>query len=122
MTDAKNREVDPRWHTAIHEAGHVVVARALRRGVTGITIEEGADSLGQARIAPWPKGFDPDLAHSNSRFRRRIEDQIMIFCAGGIAEERVNEDKVAVDDGSAGDYEKAHELALLASSGNDDEA
>ena len=113
---------DPPWSTAVHEAAHAVVARALGRGVVRVSIEADADSHGHVRMTPFPDGFDPALAYYDARVRRRVEDQIMIACAGGITQGRVDPEEFDVLWGSQSDYDNAHDLALWASSGDGDEA
>ena len=46
-----NAKDDPRWHTAIHEAGHVVMAQLSDIEIFGATIEPADGDLGQASYA-----------------------------------------------------------------------
>jgi hypothetical protein len=109
------------WPTAIHEAGHAVVSRALGRSVRKITVIPDEDSLGHTLSHPLPAWFNPEH-HWDGRVRNRLEQMVMIFCAGGIAQGRVDPDEAAPLWGSIPDLERATELCLYASGGNDDEA
>lgn len=109
------------WYTAVHEAGHAGVARALGRSVHKITIEPDGEAYGRCVSPPFAKSFDPDLAHFDARTRRRLEDEIMIMLGGQIAQARVDPDEARVLFGGAADLESATELARYAS-GDDDEA
>lgn len=72
--------------TAIHEAGHAVVAYLLRRPFKSISVIEDDDSYGRVEHAP-PTGewFRPDI-EINTRTRTRIEEQVMIGLAGAETE------------------------------------
>jgi len=110
------------WTTAVHEAGHAVAARAMGYAVRRITIVPDDDSGGHCISTPFANSFDPDLANYDGRVRRRLEAQIIILCAGGVAQARVDPDDAAVLWGSEPDYTNAHELATWASGGDGDEA
>ncbi|HEY6701787.1 MAG TPA: hypothetical protein VI137_13415 [Pseudolabrys sp.] len=73
--------------TAYHEAGHAVVAAALRRKVHSITIIPDAEAHGRVRHESPLRGIRLDFDGSN-RARLRAEEAIMIFLGGPIAERR----------------------------------
>jgi hypothetical protein len=111
---------DPRWPTAVHEAGHAVAARALGRGVRSVTITPDADAFGRARHYPL-RAFQPDHG-VDGRVRWRIEQAIMISMAGVAAQGRVSDDAERIESGSQSDRETAVNLALFVSRGEPDEA
>jgi Peptidase family M41 len=67
--------------TAIHEAGHAVMAYLLRRPFTSVSVVEDDESYGRVHIGAPGKWFRPDI-EIDSRTRSLIEDRIMISFAG----------------------------------------
>jgi hypothetical protein len=72
--------------TAYHEAGHAVVAFEVGRGVQLVTIIPEGDAEGRVRKYRL-RGFHPDY-ETDGRTTRRLEQEIMISLAGGLAEAR----------------------------------
>lgn len=75
--------------TAFHEAGHAVVAHALGRAFTRVSVIAEGDTLGRCsfrRPGPW---FRPD-ERVDGATRRRLEERIMISLAGPEAEAMVS--------------------------------
>lgn len=114
--------------TAVHEAGHAVMAYLLRRPFTTITVIADDDSYGRVQHA-WPGSwFEPDI-EMNSRTRAYIQDHVMICLAGAEVEEhwirRVQEppadwkDRLKV--GCAHDMQVARDLAWYACGGSGEE-
>ena len=112
---------DPRWPTAVHEAGHAVAARAFGRSVRRITLIPDEDALAHTLAHPLPAWFNPEH-HWDGRVRNRLEQIVMVFCAGGIAQAHVDPDEAAPLWGSVPDMGQATALCLFASGGNEDEA
>jgi hypothetical protein len=71
--------------TAVHEAGHAVMAYLLRRAFVEISVVEDGDSLGHVTSAPMGEWFRPDI-EMDARTRRLIEDRVMILLAGAETE------------------------------------
>ena len=107
------RLMDPRWPTAIHEAGHAVAARAMGYAARHVTIVPDEEAHGRCISAPFAKSFEPGLANYDGRIRRRVEASIIILCAGENPQGHVDPDDAAVLWGSEVDYEKAHEPRRL---------
>jgi hypothetical protein len=104
---------------AVHEAGHVVAARALRRGVRSVSIEEDRETLG--RVIHYPL---PTLARDivvDGRVRWRIEQSIMILMAGVEAEHRVSDDADRVEAGGKDDFSVSAGLAMYVTGGEPEE-
>ena len=118
MKDAE----DPRWNTAVHEAGHAVVSRAVGRALDKVTIEPDDEAFGRCTGVPFPSDFHPDLAGYDDEIRQRVEAVIIASCAGGIAQSRVDADADRVLRGAEYDENNAQTMAQYASGGNDDEA
>jgi len=134
------RADDPRWVTAIHEAGHAVVSHVLGRPVRSVTIVPEPGSFGHMtnfRHGPsWPDRLaKASVAGKNGgfidgRFRRAFEIEIMILLGGGMAEAsitRTNDPGLAwlqgetVQPGGAG-VEVGNAVGLIGKvSGGDDE-
>jgi Peptidase family M41 len=77
--------VPPSRLTAFHEAGHAVVAHALGRAFTRVSVVADDDTLGRCsfrRPGPW---FRPQ-ERVDGATRRRLEERIMISLAGPEAE------------------------------------
>jgi hypothetical protein len=70
--------------TAYHEAGHVVMAFALRRAVRHVSIVPDDSSDGRLVKHKLTDNFHPDY-ESDARTRRLVEREIMICLAGGVA-------------------------------------
>jgi len=70
--------IDPRWPTAIHEAGHAVAARAFGRPITSVTIVPDNDRLGLCVTKTLPRWFRPDI-ECDTRHRLLGESVIMVF-------------------------------------------
>ena len=90
--EAKKKPVRPR-HTkydalvAHHEAGHAVLAIVFGRRVQRVTIEPGEGHEGFSKST---LGFGHAVGWDTSpRMRRRVEEQIRILLAGGIAQRRM---------------------------------
>jgi len=98
---------------AYHEAGHAVVAHALGRRFTGVTIVPDADAMGRCRYAE-ARNFDPDLPdmYSGPRIERVVEHQIMGYLAGPIAEGILTGEKSWRKTGGNGDVPRAVDLAV----------
>jgi hypothetical protein len=114
---------DPRWPTAIHEAGHAVVARELGRSVRLVSIEADEDGGTLGRMLGRPPGswFQPDFMSVDGRVRHRLETEIMVSLAGAEAELRVSkEGKARV--GAENDWRQAINLALYLTMGESKEA
>jgi len=76
----------PERSTAIHEAGHAVMAYLLARPFITISVAEDATSYGRV-VHHFPgKWFRPDI-RINARTRAMIEDRVMICLAGAETEE-----------------------------------
>jgi hypothetical protein len=81
MTEIYSRE----RATAIHEAGHAVMAYLLGRPFASISVVENDGSLGRVthrRPGDW---FRPDI-EIDGRARNMIEDHVMIYLAGAETE------------------------------------
>jgi hypothetical protein len=78
---------EKRSGVAYHEAGHAVVAVALRRRFRKVTIVPEHDSLGHVLQRPYPKTFQPEI-NSDGRTERRIRDDVMCSFAGMLAQRR----------------------------------
>jgi hypothetical protein len=79
MSDFQSRS------TAIHEAGHAVMAYLLRRPFKSVSVIADDDSYGRVQSDVPGKWFRPDLEVS-ARARSVIEDRVVITLAGGEAE------------------------------------
>lgn len=67
--------------TAVHEAGHAVMAYLVRRPFTVISVLSDDDSYGRVEHAPPGAWFQLDIEATN-RVRTRIEHHVMICLAG----------------------------------------
>jgi ATP-dependent Zn protease len=106
----KNRkQLSQRALTAFHEAGHAVVAYALRRHFRKLSIAPDATSLGRANL--WPLRYRSVELDRSRRNRDRLEKEIMTLYGGLVAEQIVQGgyDVRA----SAKDLQRAAELAML---------
>jgi hypothetical protein len=112
---------DPRWPTAIHEAGHAVVSRYVRVGIRGLTIEPDAGAKGHVWTFGPGKWFQPD-ALMDARTRLTIERRVMVLTAGRAAQTKVTGDYVEVKREAEQDFDMATELALHMTSGEPKEA
>jgi hypothetical protein len=83
------------WAVAYHEAGHVVAALAYRRGIRrqGATIVPDAEGAGGSVSMLKHIPGDPSVSGSyrggdllTGRMRLRIEEDVMVSLAGGIAQ------------------------------------
>lgn len=110
---------DPRWPTAIHEAGHAVVSRAIGRPVRAVSIRPDEKTLGRVTHYPMPS-FKPD-AMINTRTRLRLEQMIMVYLGGVEAEKRVVH-QADVESFAATDIDRAQDLAFYMSNNEPDEA
>lgn len=73
--------------TAYHEAGHAVVAYCLRRRFAEVSIIPADDTRGHVgRPGNAIEGLDPYMDAESARTRNRIEAEIMVYFAGGVAE------------------------------------
>jgi hypothetical protein len=107
--------------TAVHEAGHAVMAYVVGRPFTTITVVADDDSYGRVHCALPGDWFQPDIKFT-SRIRTRIEDHVMIALAGAETEEHwVTRTQGAPDDwedhlkvGAAHDMSTAWDLASYA--------
>ncbi len=72
---------------AYHEAGHAVISYFLGVPFKFVTIVPNVqkETAGHVETWPIPKWFKPDMEHS-PKVKERIEYEIIIFCAGLIAE------------------------------------
>jgi hypothetical protein len=116
------RVAERKWSTAVHEAAHVIVAHQCGLKVQSSTIIGDEAAEGHTISRPFPSWFDPGL-EMGWRTRRRVEAEIMLALAGGLAERRLgvrSERRIKV--GEAHDLEIALEIARRASRGNDEEA
>jgi nucleoside-diphosphate-sugar epimerase len=84
--------------TAYHEAGHAVVAFALRRAVVGVSIVPDGDSNGRLVNRKLPDTFSHDV-NNDGRTRWFVEREIMVFLAGGLALEKLQGHRRALHDG-----------------------
>lgn len=75
--------------TAFHEAGHVVAAIALKRGVRRVTVvpNDEAQALGQFHGQKIADSIQPDV-RIDARTRATLEAEVMVCLAGGITEWR----------------------------------
>jgi ATP-dependent Zn protease len=98
--------------TAYHEAGHAVIALALRRGLSRVTIvpDDEAGSLGHCAGTRTGEWFQPDVDRSG-RARRFIEDRVIILFAGFHAEHRFAGRRN--HRGAASDWQAAGDLLSL---------
>jgi hypothetical protein len=71
--------------TAVHEAGHAVMAYLVRRPFTVISVLADDDSYGRVQHALPGDWFQPDIEVTR-RVRTRIEHHVMILLAGAEAE------------------------------------
>lgn len=85
MSKSGNKQTALR-RTAIHEAGHAVVAWAVGSRIHGATITPGEDHLGQVRHMPKVK--DATLHGDVDRAQIRLGHQIKIAYAGALAVKR----------------------------------
>jgi hypothetical protein len=104
---------DPRWPTAIHEAGHVVAAFASGLATDSATIRPDGDSLG-VREFPGPRfgyEFDGELAR-----RATIRREVVCFYAGLAAQHVLLGHPFSFDedaqDGAWGDHDSAWQLLM----------
>lgn len=98
--------VATREGTAVHEAGHAVVALRLRRRVGDLSIAPFGDALGTCAI--WvPTGGNP--LDPTPRKMRAIRDAVVICLAGSAAE--IHGQEGTRNLWSADDYEMAEKLA-----------
>ncbi len=108
----------PERSTAIHEAGHAVMAYLLGRPFTTISVVEDAHSYGRVLHRAPGEWFRPDI-EINARTRTMIEDRVMICLAGAATEEAwwsrqpgaPEGWRELVDRGAADDLSKAVDLA-----------
>ena len=99
-------------HTAIHEAGHAVVGRALGMSCGHVTIEADDDSAGHHIVAdPWQIMFEWE---QRDRYRDAsvvFHGRIMTFMAGALAETEF----FGISQGGDGDDQ--WQVALMAEAG-----
>jgi hypothetical protein len=108
--------------TAVHEAAHVIVAHYCGLKVRSSTIIGDEAAEGRTISRPFPSWFHPEL-EMDWRTRRRVEAEIMLALAGGIAERclAVRSERL-IKVGEAHDLEIALELARRASRDKEEEA
>jgi ATP-dependent Zn protease len=97
--------------TAFHEAGHAVVATDLRSGWRSVSVSKNETTLGRVTSARLGKRFQPDV-EVDSRTRRVVERDVMVFLAGREAEAIHTGRRNNV--GAQHDLHCAHELASYA--------
>ena len=96
---ASGNEEPLRMYVAFHEAGHAVVAHALGRRFTGVSMIPDDESYGRIRFR-LRKGFHPDV-DSGWPTRKVVEEEAIISWAGMCAEakcRRVPLDRTFVSD------------------------
>jgi hypothetical protein len=106
--------------TAIHEAGHAVVARVVGIDVPSATVESDEKAEGCCSCSVPVEWFEPDVYAYNrgaGRTHCRIDQGIMFCLAGSLAEERMDEDVDGLARGTRHDY---HLAVMLASYAMDD--
>jgi hypothetical protein len=74
--------------SAVHEAGHAVMAVRQRRRFRTVSIVENDHSQGRILGLPTRDWFRPTLTRE-SRLRRILEEDILVFLAGPLAEARL---------------------------------
>jgi hypothetical protein len=84
--------------SAFHEAGHAVVAFALRRAVKVMSVVSDGESNGRLVNRRLPDTFRPDV-NNDGRTRWFVEREIMVILAGGVALEKFQGHRRALDDG-----------------------
>jgi len=112
---------DPRWPTAIHEAGHAVVSRVVGVAIRRVTIEPDDGAHGHVWTFGPGKWFQPD-AVMDGRTRHTIEQHVMVLTAGRAAQARVTDDSVNVMLGAEKDFDTTMELARRMTLGESEEA
>lgn len=85
--DSSDPTADSRIATAHHEAGHAVMAVALGRVVTKVTIKPSSHHLTGVRLG------ECELGSGRTRATKTwLEDEVMILLAGMVAEARLTGD------------------------------
>jgi hypothetical protein len=99
--------------SAYHEAGHAVVAHVLGRRFGGVTAVAEASALGRCRYAE-ERNFDPDLPgmYSGPQVQRVLENQIVGYLAGPIAQGILTGEKSWRETSGRGDVARAVDLAM----------
>jgi len=100
---------------AVHEAGHAVVAMALRQAFERVTIEPDLPgSLGHVH-QPWAKSVD--TYSPDGRGRRYIEDRVIVLLAGHRAAKK---DAGRAAFGQGADRRSAVELLFILSGSSEE--
>jgi hypothetical protein len=113
--------------TAIHEAGHAVMAYLLHRPFSSMTVVANDESLGHVAHAPPGNWFSPDIEFTG-RIRDRIGDYVMISLVGAETEAhwtarslaRPDDWKERVRIGAEHDRQSANSLATFVCGGADE--
>jgi hypothetical protein len=99
--------------SAYHEAGHAVVAHALGRRFGAVTAVAEVDALGRCQYAE-EHNFDPDLPgmYGEPQVQRVLENQIVGYLAGPIAQGILTGEKSWRKTSGRGDVARAVDLAM----------
>lgn len=106
--ESPRRRFSSRHRTAIHEAGHVVMAIKRRLPFKHVSIRPDDEALGRMTHSSWhPKNLDcDDLENAKSCWR--IESHVLVSMAGIVAEEVVTG---KLGDGGSLDMDNACNIA-----------
>lgn len=89
MKKVSTRKKKPSRSTAIHEAGHAVIARHLGIGFRYVTVQPSEDALGHMIRFPSFTGENSPEWDSSPQVQRKLENLTRAALAGFIAEKRV---------------------------------
>ena len=101
------------WATAYHEAGHAVAALAYGKGIRrqGATIVRNAEgAAGSVYMLKHIPG-DPSVDSLTGRMRLRIEEDVIVLLAGGIAQREFRASSLRSYHGRS-DHEAAIDLLM----------